>query len=189
MLQLTDLWLPILLAAVAVWMYSAIAWMALPHHRNDHKALPDEAGFKAALRQLNIRPGVYGFPDFKSCKNKSPEEKAAMMKEPMGLLYMWGPFNMARNMILTFLVFLVVSCLIGYIGSVTIVPNASFGRVMQVLGTAGILSYSFAFLPNAIWFQGSRNAIISNIFDGVMQGLITGAVFAAMWPKLALPGT
>jgi hypothetical protein len=137
---------------------------------------------------MNIPRGTYVYPDFRSCKDATPEQKAEMMNGPMGKLNVWGPFNMARNMLLTFIVILIVSLLIGYIGSVTILPGAPFGRVMQVLGTAGILAYTFSSLCHDIWFQTSRNAILSKIFDGVVQGLITGAVFAALWPKLILPG-
>lgn len=35
MIHITDLWLPILLSAIAVWIFGAVAWMALPHHKGD----------------------------------------------------------------------------------------------------------------------------------------------------------
>jgi ABC-type thiamin/hydroxymethylpyrimidine transport system permease subunit len=46
----------------------------------------------------------------------------------------------------------------------------------------GILAYTFAFLPNMIWFQGSKTAMVMAVVDGLIQGLGTGTVFAAFWP-------
>ena len=62
MLTLTDLWLPTIVSAAAVWIASAIAWMAMPHHKGDFKALPNENALMDAVRAQNVAPGVYGFP-------------------------------------------------------------------------------------------------------------------------------
>lgn len=53
---LIQLWAPILLSAAAVWVASAVVWMALPHHKNDMSPLPDEKGFVDALRAMAIPP-------------------------------------------------------------------------------------------------------------------------------------
>ena len=37
---LSPLWLPILLSGVGVWIASAIAWMAIGHHKKDRDAIP-----------------------------------------------------------------------------------------------------------------------------------------------------
>jgi hypothetical protein len=78
---------------------------------------------------------------------------------------------------------LVVSTLVAYIGSATLRPGAGFAQVFRVLGAAGVLGYSFAFIPNAIWFGQYPRAIAMSMIDGLVYGLTTGAIFAAMWPK------
>src|ERR1043165_2194146 len=104
---LNDLWLPILLSAVAVWIASAVIWMALPHHKKDFDKLPDEAGFIATLKSLNLPPGNYGYPYFgdkASCN--TPEAKKAFQEGPIGVLNNWKPgMGMGKNMVLTFLVY------------------------------------------------------------------------------------
>lgn len=189
---LAALWLPILVAGAAVWFYGAIAWMVLPHHANDWKGAPDENALVAAIRQLGLQPGTYGFPHCTTKAEKnSPEFQKKWKEGPSGVLNVWNPnINMGKNMALTFLFNLAVSFLIAYVGSVAISRGATFGHVMQVLGTVGVLAYSAASIPNAIWFQTPKNAIVSCLIDGVVSGLITGAVFAALWPKatIALPG-
>lgn len=180
---LTQLWLPILLAAVAVWIYSAVAWMVLPHHTNDQRGLPDEDAALDAIRALGVPPGNYGFPrpaNKAACKDPAFVEK--WKRGPAGTLNIWPEFNMGRNMVLSFIVYLLISTLIAYLGAAALTPGTSFGKVFQVLGVAGILAYTTSGLTNAIWFQASRNAVLSNAFDGIVSGLITGAIFASLWP-------
>jgi hypothetical protein len=182
---LTQLWIPILVSAAAVWVASALCWMAIGHHNHDHAAIPDEQGFIEALKSWNLPPGNYGFPDFQKCKDKSipADQKPKWGEGPMGLLRVWGPTSMGGNMLWTFLTFLVVSALIAYLGSAALRPGDSFAHVFQVLGTAGVLAYCFAGIPNDIWFQKSRRSMVLNFIDGVVFGLITGAVFAWLWPR------
>jgi hypothetical protein len=178
-----QLWLPILVSAAAVWIASAMAWMALPHHTADHRGLPDEKAFADALAKLNIALGNYGFPH---CADRKQMKDADFCKRweqgPRGLLSLWGPMNMGRNMVLTLFVYLVVSFVIAYLGSVVLPRGSSFAHVFRVLGTAGILSYAFAFIPNNIWFGVYGRTIVMNVLDGIAYGLITGLIFAWLWP-------
>jgi hypothetical protein len=52
-------------------------------------------------------------------------------------------------------------------------------KVFQFVGTAGILTYGTANILNGIWFG---RKMVADIIDGVAYGLITGAIFAALWP-------
>ena len=56
MVPIASLWLPILLAAVLVFVASSIIHMVLKYHRNDFRALPDEA-FHTTLRFLDDLQG------------------------------------------------------------------------------------------------------------------------------------
>lgn len=181
--MLVSLWLPILVSAAAVWIAAAAAWMALPHHRGDYTRLPNEDAFMGQVRSASIPPGNYTFPHFASHKESTtPEGKAKWKEGPMGVLTVMPLPNMGRNMIMSFLVYLAVSIGVAYLGSVALPRGADFWRVMQVLGTAGILAYCFAFWPNGIWFGTKIRAMVMCTVDGVVFGLITGAIFAAMWP-------
>ena len=55
-------------------------------------------------------------------------------------------------------------------------------KVFQVVGAAGILAYSFSFIPSAIWFGAYKRTIVASIIDGIVCGAITGAIFAWRWP-------
>lgn len=177
------LWLPIILSAAAVWFFSAMAWMMLPHHKDEFTGLPDEDSVMNYIRTLGLAPGKYGFPHCAGhAAAKDPKFIEKWKTGPAGSLHIWPQISMGKNMVLSFVTYLVASILIAYLGAVAIAPGASFAHVFRVLGTAGVLTYTIAALPGAIWFCASRSSIIAGLFDGVVQGLITGAIFAALWP-------
>jgi hypothetical protein len=182
---LIPLWLPILLSAAIVWVISAVVWMALPHHKRDFIALPDEDGLMEYLRKNGIQPGNYVFPDFRDPKvMKSEKTQKALNEGPVGHLSVWQtPLTMGGKMVATFIVYLVVSTLIAYLTRVALPGPAPFTKVLQVAGTAGILAYCFSFIPNAVWFGSYKRTIVANFVDGIVYGLITGAIFAWRWPQ------
>lgn len=181
---LLPLWLPILISAAVVWVVSAIVWMALPHHKNDFIALADENSFIDFLRKSGIKPGNYVFPDFRGREAmKSEKTCKALEAGPVGHLSVWQtPLTMGGKMFGTFIVYLIVNTFIAYLAAVTLPKPAEFARVFQVVGTAGIIAYSFSFIPNMIWFGAYRRTIVAGIIDGIVYGLITGAIFAWRWP-------
>lgn len=182
---LIPLWLPILLSAAAVWIVSAIVWMALPHHKGDFIGLPDEDGFMDYIRKSGIKPGNYGFPDCRGRAAMNSEKVQKAWKEgPVGHLSVWPtPLTMGGKMVATFIVYLVVSTLIAYLARVALPGAAPFAKVFQVAATAGILAYCFSSIPNAIWWGSYKRTIVANVIDGILYGCITGALLALFWPR------
>jgi hypothetical protein len=39
-----------------------------------------------------------------------------------------------------------------------------------------------SFIPNAVWFGSYKRTIVANFIDGIVYGLITGAIFAWRCP-------
>ena len=184
MALLLPLWLPILLSAIAVWFVAMIVWMALPHHKRDYIGLPDEDGFMEYIRKSGIKPGNYVFPDHnRSGAMESEKVQTAWKQGPVGHLSVWPtPLSMGGKLFATFSIYLIVSILIAYLTRVALPGAAPFSKVFQNAATAGILAYSFAHIPNGIWWSSYRRTIIANIVDGILYGVITGAIFAWRWP-------
>ena len=190
---LLSLWLPILLSAAAVWIVSTLFGMPFLHHKNDWIGLPpaptaphggSEDAVMEFIRTSDIKPGNYLFPDFRTREAMESEKVGKALKEgPVGHLSLWQPpLSMGGKLAATFIVYLVVSTLIAYLASVVLSKSAEFGNVFHVVGTAGILAYSFAFIPSAIWFGAYKRTIVAGIIDGIVCGAITGAIFAWRWP-------
>lgn len=184
---LLALWLPVLLSAVAVWIVTTILGMPFLHHKNDWVGLSpaQEDAFMEFLRKSGIKPGNYLFPDFRTREAMESEKvKKALEQGPVGHLSVWRtPLGMGGKLAGCLVVYLVVSVLIAYLGSVALPRGAGFAKVFQVVGTAGVLAYSFSFIPSALWFGAYRRAIVASVIDGIVCGLITGAIFAWRWPN------
>ena len=106
---------------------------------------------------------------------------------PSGFMTIVGHMNMGRNMLLSFIAYLVVGVLVAYVAGEALTPGASFGRVFQITGTCGIMAYTMSSIPNSIWFNHGIRRIATNAFDGIVYGLATGLIFALLWPAANVP--
>ena len=178
---LTNLWLPILLCGIVLFFASFVAWTMMPHRRAEWKKLPAENDFINALRGLNPPPGRYSFPNANDPETRnSPELKEAWERGPCGTLIVWGRNSMGQNMLWTVVFFIVASACIAYLSWFGLAgKDWTFVNVFRMTGTAGALTYSCAGIPNAIWFKRS---VPNDIIDGVVYGIITGLIFAFLWP-------
>lgn len=189
--NLAALWLPILVSAAAVWVASALMWMLVNHHDGDFKPLPNEVenDLVARLRAAAVRPAVYLIPHVANLGGDKKAQQAKFMEGPSGTLTIFPKpdgARMGRNMVLSVLVYLAVSFVMAYLGTLALPirsSEATFTRVFQFMGTAGVLAYAFAMLPNGIWFAQSTRALVLHFVDGVIYGLAAGAVFAWLWPR------
>jgi hypothetical protein len=179
--SLLSLWLPILLSGIALFFASFAAWMILPHHKKEWIGLPNEDAVMRELSSDNLPPGQYCFPYAATPADmKSETYKAKMQAGPRGTITLWkAPPNMGVNMLCTVLFFLVANFVIAYLAAMVLPPGEDRMRVFRFVGTAGVLTYGTANILNGIWFG---RKMVSDIVDGVVYGLITGAIFALLWP-------
>jgi hypothetical protein len=179
-----ELWLPVVVSGVALFIASWAAWVLLPHHKGEWKGLPNEVAVTSALKNAGVGPGQYCFPyAAKPEDRKSDAFKAKMQAGPSGFLTVWpGPCSMGKNMFCTVLFFVVANFVIAYLATLALHSGDDFMKVFRFVGTAGILTYGTANILNGIWFG---RKMVADIVDGIVYGLITGAIFAAMWPAAA----
>jgi len=183
MLTLTTLWLPIALATLAVFFASFVMWMVLPHHNTDWSRLPDEEAARAALR--DVPAGQYAFPH---CANqaamKDPEWQRKYAEGPSGMLLVRprGPVSMGPALVQSLVFNAVVSVLVAYVATVGLGRGASGADVLRLTATVAFLGYAGALCWGAIWMGHSWSSTFKSIFDGLVYGLLTGAVFMLLWP-------
>ncbi|MGH7753198.1 MAG: hypothetical protein ACREN5_10300, partial [Gemmatimonadales bacterium] len=85
MITITSLWLPILVAAVAVFVASSIMHMVLTYHRADYHALPNEERVLEVVRGADLTPGVYMYPYSSSMKEMgTPAMMEKFKRGPVG---------------------------------------------------------------------------------------------------------
>jgi hypothetical protein len=185
MVSLTALWLPIVLASVVVFVASAVMHMVLKYHRNDFKALPNEARVLDGLRKENISPGMYVFPYCSSSKDMGkPEMVEKYTKGPVGLLTMLpsrAP-SMGKGLTYWFLMCLFVSLFAAYLAARTVAPGSEYLAVFRVAGTVAFLGYCGAEPTNAIWRGASWSSTFKHMFDGLIYAVLTAGIFGWLWP-------
>jgi len=188
MVEVMDLWLPILLSAVFVFIASSILHMVIPIHKGDFKQLPGEEAILETMRGQNIAPGAYMFPFCGSMKDMgSPEMMEKYKRGPVGLMTIRpsGPPAMGASLLIWFIYSILISLFVAYLASLTLDQGAAYGSVFRVAGTAAILGYAFASIPESIWKGQPWSATFKFIFDGVVYGLVTAGTFGWLWPAAA----
>ncbi len=175
-----ELWLPILLAGLAVHVASTLAWMVLPHHKPEWGKFDGEDELLNLIDQQGNAGEQYLFPFARKPAEMQAEEYKQKVARCRGTLVVWSaPPNMGANIGLTIAHFFLVSYVIGYLASLALQPGAAFLEVFQFVFTAGVLAHVFCGLPHVIWF---RRKVAMEVLDGLAYALITGLVYAALWP-------
>lgn len=185
MVSLTALWLPIVVAAVIVFVASALSHMVLKLHKNDYSQLPAEADVLAAMRQAGVGVGNYHFPYCADMKEMgSPEMLKKLGEGPVGLMHVFpsGPPAMGKYLVRWFVFCLVVGVFAAYLAGRTLAPGTDYLAVFQVAGTAAFLAYGLGELVNWIWRGQSAGTTVKAMVEGLVYGLLTGGVFGWLWP-------
>jgi len=185
MISMTELWLPILLSAVFVFIVSSILHMVIPIHKGDFKKLPGEEKILAEMRSQSVRPGSYGFPMCESMKDMgSPEMIAKCKLGPVGFMTVTpnGPCNMGKSLILWFLYSLLIGVIVACAAASSLHHGEAFANVFHLTALAATLGYAVGALPESIWKGQKWSITLKFVFDGVLYGIATGLTFGWLWP-------
>jgi hypothetical protein len=174
-----DLWLPIVLTGLATHILSTLAWTVLPHHRPEWQKHAKEDELLELLRSSPA--GQFIFPYAASGEEMKSEAYKSKMGKCQGMLVLWAtPISMGKAIGLTLLSFLVIAFVIGYVASIALPRGTEFMRVVQLVTTVGLLAHVAARFPNVFWF---RRKSAMEVLDGVVFAIVTGLIFASLWPK------
>ena len=185
MVAITELWLPILLAAVAVFLASSVMHMFLGYHWNDLRAVPGEAAVLDALRGQNIPAGDYALPKAASPQQmRSPEFKAKFERGPVVLMTVARPtMAMGKNLVQWFIYLLVVGFCCAYIAGRELGPGANYLSVFRIVGFSAFMAYALALPQASIWYRRNWRTTVVAMLDGLVFALLTGGMFGWLWPK------
>ncbi|MCW8875915.1 MAG: hypothetical protein OQK51_02555 [Kangiellaceae bacterium] len=185
MVSITDLWLPVLLSAVAVFIVSSIIHMVFTYHRSNLTEIPDEKAYRNAVGPLNIPKGEYMYPFAGSPKAMESEEYQEKLKAgPVGILVALPnePWPMGKSLAQWFIYCLVVGFFASYIAVQALQPGADYLTVMRIVGVSTFAGYALSLPQNSIWYFRKWSTTIKFIFDGLIYALLTGGIFGWLWP-------
>ena len=179
-----QLWLPVLISAVLVFVLSAASHMVLPWRRNEWGRITEFGALQAALRGLG--PGLYAFPSAPDRRDQmKPEWTERWAKGPSGWLTVAppGPIRMGRNMGLSLLAFLFVAFSVAYVTFHSLGPAPRALAVFRVVGTVAFLSFGFGPVFNSIWYHRPWTAYAADLIDALLFALVMAATFGWLWPR------
>ncbi len=179
----TDLWLPIVLSAVFVFVVSSIIHMVLPIHKSDYKRIPEEEKVMDSLRGLT--PGMYFFPFCTHQEMKSPEFVEKMKRGPVGLVTIrpTGPVVLPKFLGMWFVFCLIIGFFTAYVTWHTLPHGVHYLVVFRVAGTSAFMAYGLAHLSSGIWKGQPWGVTIQEVIDGLIYGLVTAGTFGWLWPR------
>lgn len=180
------LWLPIVLSAVLVFFASSVIHMLSPWHKSDYPPLPDEDGFRQALKSVDLPPGDYMVPRVSSRSElQSPEFLAKLNEGPNIIMTVLpkGMMKMSTNLIQWFIYLLAVSAVAAYVAGRALGPGAEYLAVFRFAGTAAFLGYSFALFQMSIWYRRSWAVTIKSAADGLIYAMLTAGMMGWLWPR------
>jgi hypothetical protein len=186
MTELSTLWFPILLSAVAVFVASSIIHMVSPWHRTDYPKMPNEDRARDALRPLNIPPGDYMIPRPASRADlRTPEFADKINAGPVMIVTVLpnGPMSMARNLTLWLLYCVANSVFAAYIASRALPPDPGYLEVFRFAGATAFIAYAVALWQMSIWYRRSWLTTFKATVDGLIYACLTGGVLAWLWPN------
>ena len=186
MVSLLSLWLPILVAAVLVFVVSSVIHMALGYHAGDWRRLPEEDGVQDALRRFAIPAGDYMLPKpSSSAAMKDPAFLAKREQGPVLIMTVFPSgvgFGMGKQLTLWFLYAVIVGLFAGYVAAIVLPAGAPYMTVFRITGTVAVAGYALALLQNSIWYQRGWGQTLLTMFDGLMYALLTAGAFGWLWP-------
>jgi hypothetical protein len=183
---LSQLWMPIVVAAVLVFVVSSVIHMALPIHKSDKRPLP--ANEARVLELLRGTPaGQYMFPGCTSMKDMGTPEMMEKYKQgPVGMVTVMpsGVPQIGKFLLQWFLYSLLVGALTGYVAWHALGPTTTdYLRVFQLTGTVAWMAYGVGEITGSIWKGVPWYVTFKFVFDGLVYGLVTAGAFGWLWPR------
>lgn len=185
MVSLTALWLPILIAAVIVFIASSIIHMVMTYHRSDFDPLPGESKITEAMRAEGVSPGDYVFPHAPSlAATGTPEMLAKYKQGPVGVVTVQpnGSPNLPKMLIQWFIYIIVVGVLVAYVTGRTVGAGSEYMTIFRVSGAVAFICYAGAEPINSIWYGRKWSTTAKNMFDSLIFALLTAGSFAGFYP-------
>lgn len=184
MVHLAQLWMPILLSAVIVFVASSLLHMVTPWHKSDFGNTPNESAVLDALRP--IPPGDYLMPRAGStAEMRDPAFQERMKRGPVVVMTVmrWSPSAMPRSLVQWFLYSILVSVFAGYLAGRALGPGTTYLEVFRFAGTTAFLGYGLALLQNSIWWSKKWSTTTKSLIDALIYAMLTAGVFGWLWPK------
>lgn len=188
MVSFAQLLLPLIAAAVLVFVASSLIHMVFKWHNPDYQKLGNEDEVMAAIRKGMSGGGQYAIPHCMDMKQmQTPEMQKKLEDGPTGFIVVRGPGKpgVGKPLALWFALTLLVSGVAGCILATTLGPGAARGQVLHIAGLISFAAFAVGSVSDAIWFARPWRAVGKDLLDAVIYAGIIGGTYAVLWPATA----
>lgn len=186
MSYIAELWIPIVLSAVLIFVASSLIHMVFKWHNSEYQKLSNEDAVRTAMRAGSPAPGQYVVPHCADMKAMgSPEMQQKFVEGPIAFLTVRpsGPPKMGGALGLWFAYVLGVCVIAAYVGTRSLPEGATFYQVGRLVGALSFLSYVGGSVQMGIWMGKPWSSVAKDALDGVIYAVIAGSVFGCFWPR------
>lgn len=186
MTPLASLWLPILVAAVIVFLASSVIHMVLPWHKGDYPQMPREQEFRDAVRPLAIPPGDYMVPRAQSMDEVKTDAFRGKQREGPNVIMTVlpnGELGMGGSLAGWFVYLLVIALFGAYIAGRALPPATDYMRVFQIVGATTFIGIAGGLWQMSIWYRRAWSITLKSTVDALIYGALMAGVFGWLWPQ------
>ncbi len=177
------------IAGVAVFVWTAISWMALGWHRIDVDSLPDQYEIMGLLDESINGKAIYYSPGFPGEEHGEIDEETFLKKAKAGpvLHFMvYSPEGFDPFSPVTFITSLFFNIISATLAAILLMLTGStlpsFKHRMLFVAGIGLFLALNGPLANWIWWHFPTGFTLVNMADSVITWLIAGAVLAWRLP-------
>lgn len=169
-----------LAGGVAMNIWYAIAWMALPHHHGDFRSAGKDTPLDAALRAAKLAPGLYIHPHYGDYPGamKSPEFQAALQSAPRAwFVVMTQGADMGPGVFLRALAQNILEALaVAFLLQATAWGAGSLVGTVAAAAGLGVLARLPSLASMSNWMQLPWRYTVTSVLDGVVAYALVGVV-------------
>jgi len=184
--DLIQLWLPVIVAAVSVFVASSLIHMVFKWHNSDYQKLSNEDAVLAAIRAGSPAPGLYVLPHCADMKDLQNEEMQKKFREgPVGFMTLKqpGPPAMGGALFKWFVFNLVVAAIVGAITLHVFGERPDANRAAgHMVGVLSFLTYAGSSIQAGIWMGKPWGSVAKDLLDGAIYALVSALSFWWLWP-------
>lgn len=183
---LMELWLPILLSTVFIFIASSLIHMVFKWHAPDYHGLSNEDAVRAAIRAGNPSPGLYVLPYCKDMKEMASEAIVAKYKEgPVAFLTVKanGMPNMGASLTQWFLFSLLVVLVAAFLAAQAFGFDADHHHfAVHHIAVISFVGFGFGSICEGIWKGETWGSVAKYLLDALIYAAVTAATFYWLWP-------
>jgi len=186
MVSFAQVLIPIIAAAVAVFVASSVIHMVVQWHKSDYHKLPNEDEVRSVVRAGGAGVGQYIIPYCSDPKEfQDPVMAQKLVDGPVGVVMLRQPGMPTMGPMLGgwFALNLAVAVIAGYLACSMLSTQTSFLGVCRLVGATTFLAYAGGSVSNAIWWGKPWSAALKEVGDALIYGLVSALAFAALWPR------